>query len=180
MPDFKSVQIVGFIGLIGSGKTYESNRLFNELDQEGYKPTLIYFADALRDYCWKLLNWKPANDDDYDTFKKSVFTCSNFGIEVSGRELLQRLGTEIMRDYDPEVWIRIYERKVKEAFQNGYTHILTPDVRFENEKEAITRIGKSVFMFCNYRSDRYSINNHASEALALKYLNMGKEHGDII
>lgn len=60
---------------------------------------------------------------------------------VTPRYILQRVGTECMRDgYDKSIWVRSLERQVT---QPG-NWVIT-DVRFVNEAEAVKRWGGNVF-----------------------------------
>lgn len=70
----KPTPLIGLIGPIGGGKSYQS-RLFKH--DHGYE--IINFADKVRETCWKLIGWKPFNDAEYESFKL------NFVLELSLR-----------------------------------------------------------------------------------------------
>lgn len=57
------------------------------------------------------------------------------------RRLLQVLGTEVGRDMiDPDVWVRIAEKKIREHWANGKSVVITA-MRFPNEIEMLNRLG---------------------------------------
>lgn len=73
------------------------------------------------------------------------------------RQLMQNFGTDIRRAEDPEYWIKKWERAVLGSEGN----IVTDDVRFLNEAEAIRRAGGIVIRI--EREDLNSVMTHASE-----------------
>ena len=50
------------------------------------------------------------------------------------RELIQKLGTDLGRTNNPNVWVNCVKEIVK-AFQTEYDFVLIPDVRFPNEMD---------------------------------------------
>lgn len=57
------------------------------------------------------------------------------------RRLLQVLGTEVGRDMiDPDVWVRMAEKKIREHWANGKSVVITA-MRFPNEIAMLKRLG---------------------------------------
>ena len=56
--------------------------------------------------------------------------------DEKGRELLQKLGTDLGRTNNPNVWVNCVKEIVK-ALQTEYDFVLIPDVRFPNEMDWI-------------------------------------------
>lgn len=57
------------------------------------------------------------------------------------RRLLQVLGTEVGREMiDPDVWVRIAEKKILRLWENGKSVVITA-MRFPNEIEMLERLG---------------------------------------
>ena len=54
--------------------------------------------------------------------------------DEKGRELLQKLGTDLGRTNNPNVWVNCVKEIVK-ALQTEYDFVLIPDVRFPNEMD---------------------------------------------
>ena len=177
--------IHAFVGVIGSGKDYEGKKIFNK---EPDKSCIIGFSDGVRDYTWKLLGWKPENQEEYDLFKRSIFTCKLPRFKgLTGREILQKVGTDLMREYDINVWANVWTKKVLEM-NNTQTisNIIVSDVRHPNEVGALFSICnklncKVTIQFTNFKSDRYEINDHESEEMAVAITKSGLfSHGQEI
>lgn len=171
-------KIVCFLGVLGSGKDYQSKKLVSE----GY--VQINFADELRAVSWEILGWSPKNDEEYDQFKKGLIEIPNNGF-VNGRVFLQNVGST-MRKRNRNYWAECWQIKVQEAIENG-KNICVSDCRFPNEIQHALEFVRNnrwnklyhicnevEFIFCNYVSSRYdAINAHESEHLAQRLLNEG-------
>ena len=166
-----------FIGVVGSGKDYAARQIDGAIK--------IAFADKLREMVWRLVGWRPKNDDDYDRFKKMVFKCDE--VSFTGRNVLERVGTEIVRDIDENYWVDEVEGTIFTKQQQGEKIICITDARFPNEIERLFQIGifhkredMSVdFTFCDYHSKRYDPNrDHDCEKMAQAFLKAGFKHGD--
>lgn len=170
------LEIKGFVGVIGSGKDYQCKKLTNE----GF--IQLGFADCLRDMVWKMLNWKPKNEEEYDLFKKGLYPIPVYG-KLDGRLLLQRIG-ETMREIDPDFWVKQMKQKIERTISAGHNKICISDVRYPNELKMLQSYswkGMVNIRFCDYHSSRYNDKDkHQSEALAQKLLTLGFEDGDII
>ena len=62
---YDNLEVCGFVGPIGSGKSTRANKLI----EEGFYP--IAFADELREKCWQFLYWRPKNDEEYENCRRS-------------------------------------------------------------------------------------------------------------
>lgn len=171
------IKIYGFCGVMGSGKGYRCQKL---KEQEGFLQ--IDFADCLREMVWKMLDWSPANAEEYDLFKKGEMFIPKYG-KLNGRLLLQRIGAT-MREIDADFWAKQWKETVERAISMGYTNICCSDLRYENEIEILKSFrnkAKVVIEFCDYHSERYNAEStHESEAMAIKLLKDGMKDGDLI
>lgn len=156
--------IIGLDGYVGSGK----DTCADILVKQGF--VKIAFADSLREEVSKAFNIpyndfidRDVKDREFDTpftFTKKDLTkfCTNLGYKdkvdkviedyegfqlESPRHLLQIAGTEIGRVLlDNLIWIKKYKEKIKD-----YSNIVTPDCRFENERNTIRDLkGKVAFV----------------------------------
>ena len=113
----QTINILGFCGPIGSGK----DEAANVAAEFGYDK--IGFADHLKEVC------KFITGHDYtlrETKDSEVFP------GVTGRRVLEVIGTEAMRTLNPNFWIdKVLEKR----------DIAICDVRFQNEVEAIQKAG---------------------------------------
>ena len=118
-------KIIGLSGPAGAGKTYAANVLRNVLNENangGYFK-VESFAAPLKTFVLDLAGEKFPMQKDA---RHPVFP------EMTYREALQRIGTEVMRDsLDKDIWIRSLD--VRTEHQN----IIIDDVRFENEVDWI-------------------------------------------
>mgnify|MGYP000904266201 CR=1 FL=1 len=171
MPEF-----VCFVGCMGSGKDYQSKLLINK----GY--VLVNIGDSLREMAWDVLGWRPANDNEYEDFKKCVVVPEGgFFKQISGRQFLQNLGTQAIRKRFPDFWTELWKKRVIEQLENG-KNVVCSDIRFIKEITAAKSIcAGAKIIFCNYISDRYNCtDNHESEKLAQIILKDGFKDGDLI
>jgi len=123
-------KIIGIAGLAGSGKDTvgEAIQAFGKLEKENWE--IKKFAGTLKQIASLLTGLKP------EVFESQEHKSRNLGKEwghMTIREMLQRIGTEAMRDnLHPNVWVN--------ALFSDYDHnnrwIIT-DLRFPNELQAI-------------------------------------------
>ena len=105
-----------YIGVIGSGKDYKAQQ---ECD------TVLNFADAVRKDIWKLIGWEPKTSEEYEIFKKTEFFGNSLdlkghNISFTGRDLLQRYGTDIRREEYPDYWANRLIEILKLYNSNSY------------------------------------------------------------
>lgn len=171
------LKIYGFVGVQGAGKTYNANKLIKE---EGF--INVSFADCLRNMTWKILDWKPKTDEEYDLFKKELISIPNFG-KIDGRKFLQILG-DSMRQVDSEFWTKQWKKTVEDYISMGYNKICCDDVRYPNELLTLFSYNWKAEVkvrFVDYHSERYNCKNkHISEKMSQMLLKMGYKTNDII
>ena len=159
--------LIGFSGKKGSGKSYfadylVNNKLFIKLS----------FASPLKEITKILFNL--SDEDVKDPIKKELI---NPKFNASPRELMQWLGTDIMREefnkkfnYSGSIWIDSIKDKVKTLLDNN-KDVVMDDVRFQNEVDMIHSLGGIVI---NLRNDldntlNNSTSNHSSENQKLTF-----------
>lgn len=159
--------LIGFSGKKGSGKSYfadylVSNKLFIKLS----------FASPLKEITKILFNL--SDEDVKDPIKKELI---NPKFNASPRELMQWLGTDIMREefnkkfnYSGSIWIDSVKDKVKTLLDNN-KDVVIDDVRFQNEVDMIHSLGGIVI---NLRNDldntlNNSTSTHSSENQKLTF-----------
>ena len=82
------------------------------------------------------------------------------------RQLLQYVGTEVIRGYDPNWHIK----KIRQMI-NPYQNYVLDDLRFPNEKEFIEEMHGDTWYICRPKLD--NVINHVSET-SLKWQDFGK------
>ena len=159
--------LIGFSGKKGSGKSFfadylVNNKLFIKLS----------FASPLKEITKILFNL--SDEDVKDPIKKELI---NPKFNASPRELMQWLGTDIMREefnkkfnYSGSIWIDSIKDKVKTLLDNN-KDVVIDDVRFQNEVDMIHSLGGIVI---NLRNDldntlNNSTSTHSSENQKLTF-----------
>lgn len=179
--NWETYDILATIGAIGSGKDFTCKKLkslgFSQVD----------FKDAMLEAVWTLLNWQPKNQKEYETFKVSTFSNSFFNISFTGRQLLERFGTECIRKSLnlESLWVDKW-KEFAGSLLEGFKKVSVGDCRFKNEVEGIISLGETLnkrvgFIFCDFKSTRYdNSGNHPSRLLAQYLVSLGYKDQDII
>lgn len=133
------------IGLVGRKRVGKDTFALTLVDLHGY--TRVAFADPIRDAALALdpIVGRPAIPGDLDGSHDLRLSdvIDAIGWERAKehvpevRRTLQRLGTEVGRTIDPDVWVRLALERIAAA--SG--PVVVTDVRFENEANAIKRAG---------------------------------------
>jgi hypothetical protein len=159
--------VIGICGNIGSGKTTAA-----EYIKKIYPSAKIYsFADPLKKI-GEIFNFE--HSELYGSQDDKLKINKHWG--VSGREFLQKVGTDLFRDRLPEVlpqlketksvWIELFKIKIK---QEPGLYII-PDVRFLDEALAINQMnGFIIRTVRNCNKALGSEGKHASE-LEIEYI----------
>ena len=159
--------LIGFSGKKGSGKSYFANYLVN--NKLFIK---LSFASPLKEITKILFNL--SDEDVKDPIKKELI---NPKFNASPRELMQWLGTDIMREefnkkfnYSGSIWIDNVKDRVKTLLDNN-KDVVIDDVRFQNEADMIHSLGGIVI---NLRNDldntlNNSTSTHSSENQKLTF-----------
>lgn len=193
--------IIGLTGVQGSGKTHRQQ----ELVAQGF--AALDFKDELLNMASDLVGYDVRQN--YDYFKENLLgltvpapvghkwlqrppahtltqqILASYPSAITGRVLLQRLGTEVMRKRNSNHWADEWRAQAFQHVSLGRS-VVAADVRFENEVDTIRRLGKLCqvpvkIIFCDYRSARYNpAAAHESERMAQELLARGYKDGDEI
>jgi len=189
-------KLICMIGPINGGKDFRANQFKSDSRVFGYSMEHINFADELREMMWDLLDWRPKNNKEYEEFKTgtmmmhemSIVTNYQTDIDITGRELLQNLGTEVMRKRVPNFWSDMWRGKVEKALDEG-KNVVCSDLRFINEYKTALGVStgkdknppKKEFIYCCYKPEERNLDaKHSSEVLACELYKAGCRDGDII
>lgn len=131
-----SQKIIGIIGCVGSGKDTCGDYLINH-----YKFKKTAYAKKVKDVASIVFGW------DRDMMEGSTKESREWREQVdpfwglSPRAVMQKIGTEMFREHiDKDVWIKSVVKEVTSSTDN---YVIT-DCRFENEVEAIKKLGGKV------------------------------------
>jgi hypothetical protein len=135
--------IIGFSGKKQSGKDTAIREILGVFGK--VRPIrVVRFADELKRIVTTCFDVRPSDFETEEGKQRRVHPSYK-----TVRELLQIIGTDVFRELDPDCWVNAYSMQV-DRLKNDIIHeteglwyplILTPDVRFPNEVEAIHRLG---------------------------------------
>jgi len=136
-------QIIGIVGLIGSGKDTISDRLTIEHDW-----VRLSFSSKLKDTVSQIFGWDREMlegrttesrhwREQEDSWWAEVLQIEN----LTPRWVLQYWGTEVCRrGFHQDIWIRSLERQIIDTEKN----VIITDARFTNEIDIIHSLGGKV------------------------------------
>lgn len=150
--------LIGLCGYAGTGKDTAAKALIDDFNFQR-----VAFADPIKAALVALDPYIPGHADE-GFLRLSEFMHSRSWAEVKEyaevRRLMQVLGTEVGRNqFDPEIWVKIAERKITSTMSVGHT-VLT-DVRFPNEARLIKRHGGTLVRLT--RPGYGPVNEHVSD-----------------
>ena len=167
--------IVAFAGTKQSGKTTCANSIaeFYKKYTLNHKVKIYNFADPLkRDICMNILGLTEAQCYGEDMDKNTVTDIQWQGVNLTAREVMQFVGTDLFRKMKHNVWADATIIKIR---NDKPDLALIADCRFPNEVEAIKSAGGIVVRLTRklFHSD------HASET-ALEKENYDWNNFDIV
>lgn len=172
--------IIGLCGKRQSGKDTFAKFGSAHAFKSNKTAAITSFASPIKrfvhDYCGvPIRNLDGTNEDKDQTvgtwgefFSKEILVKYDKSSDssVSGRELLQVYGTDVLRGANPNFWVDLLETRIKRNDFDKYLgterpdYVFITDVRFQNEVEKISNMGGVVI-----KLDRAQFtDSHASEA----------------
>jgi hypothetical protein len=153
--------IIGLGGYRRAGKDTFSDILTLVAESRGYFVLRIPMALALRRAAAEAYGIDIGAFTD-DELKEQPVT----GWQISPRQMLINLG-QAMRGVDPDHWVKRWRFEIDRGSKIASSVVLVPDVRQDNEAEAIIATGGSN---CFVTNPATSWNGHATEELSHRYL----------
>lgn len=199
-----SGKIYGFVGVIGSGKSYRADQLLEKCKAEGRTVVMGDFSEGIRRFAMGILTGNPQYVDilskEYSDWKNSSFVvplplkdCGE--VVLTGRQILKNIGEGFKQAFGPDIWAGWTENHVIDLISkiapdmtdrelNDMT-VLFGSIRFPYEAAVLFRLAEQLhreveIIFCNYKSPVYELSHHISEEFARKFLEMGYNDGDNI
>lgn len=130
------MEIIVISGKSGSGKDTFANFMRAKLEAAGCKCVTAHFADLVKHYADIYYEWNGEKD-------------------AYGRQLLQELGTNKVREKFPNYWAEAIA-KFLAAVPNDFDCAFVPDARFENEIEIVKQYNPQTKVI---RIERYNADN---------------------
>jgi hypothetical protein len=152
-----NTKIIAFSGRKQSGKTICSEFLKGLLLSNGYPDVEIYnFADPLKeDICMNMFGLSYVQCYGEDHNKNELVDAYWEDKQLTARDLMQLIGTDLFRKLNNNVWVNALINKIKKS---KLQVVIVSDCRFPNEVEAIKNNGGIVF--------RLNRNPHKSEHIS--------------
>lgn len=133
------MKILNVAGQAQHGKTSVANIIKEKLENEGKRVLIINYADTLKFYCREYFGWNGKKDEE-------------------GRSILQKVGTDVVRQRDPDFWVKCVANFLS-VFGKDFDLIIIPDCRFVNECEYF----KDYYGVMNIRVERLDFDNGLTE-----------------
>lgn len=132
--------IITISGKAESGKDTTAHIMQEELENMGYSVLITHYADLLKFICKNFFDWDGQKNEE-------------------GRTLLQRVGTEGIRKYNPDYWVE-FIMEMLNFFPDEWDYVLIPDARFPNEIDLLKKDGFNVVTIDVVREN---YDNHLTE-----------------
>lgn len=107
------LKIILIAGKALSGKDTVAKIIQEHLQKKKKTVVITHFADLLKYICKEYFNWNGVKN--------------NFG-----RDLLQHIGTNVIREKNPDYWVD-FLMEFLSMFKNQWDYVIIPDCRFPNE-----------------------------------------------
>lgn len=165
--------IIAFAGRKQSGKTSACEFVSNVFVNTMRKIVCVYnFADPLKELCQNILGLTYEQCYGTDTQKNEMVNCYWDGRQLSARDVMQIVGTDMFRKMQQNVWADATIRKIKDE---ALPLSLIADCRFPNEVEAIKNAGGLIIKLNRNPYD----STHSSET-ALDHENYDQSNFDLV
>lgn len=152
-----NTKIIAFSGRKQAGKTICSEFLKGLLESNGYSDVAIYnFADPLKeDICMNMFGLTYSQCYGEDDNKNELVDAYWEGNQLTARDLMQIIGTDLFRKLNTNIWVNALINKIK---RSNHQIVIVSDCRFPNEIEAIKQNNGLVFRLNRnpYKSDHIS------------------------
>lgn len=130
------MKVVCISGHAQSGKDTYAMMMRDYLKFKGNKVLVTHYADLLKFICKNYFDWNGEKDE-------------------AGRELLQYVGTDIIRRQNPTLWVD-FVSSMLQYFHTNWEYVIIPDCRFPNEITTLIDNGFDVF---HVRIERENFEN---------------------
>lgn len=170
------MNIVAFAGRKQSGKTTCAEFLLKYYNGaiENFNSARLYnFADPLKnDICMNILGLTYEQCYGEDIYKNTLTDIKWEGNNLTAREVMQFVGTDIFRKMKNDVWAGA---TIKKILSDKPQLAVIADCRFPNEVEAVRSVGGIVI-----KLTRNPFNSNHDSEIALDEINYAPSNFDLI
>ena len=115
------MKIILISGKAQNGKDTTAEILRRQLQADNHRVLITHYADLLKFICRNYFGWNGEKDD-------------------AGRQMLQYVGTDVIRKRNPTLWVDFVSMILK-YFHENWDYVIIPDCRFPNEITAMSDSG---------------------------------------
>lgn len=115
------MKVILISGKAQNGKDTTAQLICEELKNGGHKVLLTHYADLLKFICKEYFGWNGEKDEQ-------------------GRQILQYVGTDVIRKKNPSYWVDFVTSLLK-LFKDEWEYVIIPDCRFPNEIDCVKLAG---------------------------------------
>ncbi len=112
------MKIILISGKARSGKDTTAELFKEALSEKGSRVLITHYADLLKYICKTFFSWDGVKD-------------------IKGRQLLQHVGTDVIRQDDPNLWVDFVLKMLRYS-KDLWDYVIVPDCRFPNEISVMT------------------------------------------
>lgn len=118
------MKVVCISGKAQHGKDTTAGMMKTVLESMGHTVLIAHYGDLVKYVCRTFFGWNGEKD-------------------AYGRSLLQKVGTDIVREQRPNFWVD-FIKDLLSMFPNEWDFVLIPDSRFPNETDGLKQAGFNV------------------------------------
>lgn len=142
------MKVILISGKARNGKDTAATLIREKLIEDKHRVLITHYADLLKFICRNYFGWDGAKDE-------------------KGRRMLQYVGTDVVREKDPNLWVNFVVQMLK-YFHENWDYVIIPDCRFPNEVSVMRDSGFETLYLRIVRSNFVSPltedqQNHPSE-----------------
>ena len=134
------MKVITISGHARNGKDTIAKILEHQLKMDGHTVLITHYAGLVKYICKEYFGWDGLKDE-------------------KGRNLLQFVGTDVVRRQDPDFWVN-FIASILSFFTTSWDYVLIPDTRFSNEINVLKRKG---FDVTHLRVERPNFENGLTE-----------------
>lgn len=132
--------IIGLVGLKGSGKDTTADYIIKNYpnwEKDSFAAVLKDITSVLFGWDRKMLAGETV-EDRAKREEKDEYWSNKFGRDITPRNMLQFLGTDVLRTHlHEDIWVNALERKILNTDKN----VIITDCRFKNEIDMLRQLG---------------------------------------
>lgn len=113
------MRVIALSGKARHGKDTAAEILREILEADGHSVKVMHYADLVKYTCKTFFDWNGVKDD-------------------AGRQILQYVGTDVVRVKRPTFWVD-FIKSVLELFPDEWEYVIIADTRFPNEVDTMKR-----------------------------------------